>query len=383
MQRVNNISIFLIGTIFLVGCTVEPFLNKTRVSPPYKVSSNALALHKRLTVVDLHADSLLWNRNLLKRGSSGHVDVPRLMEANVCFQVFGVVTKVPWRGDPDNNPGTSDIIGLNSMIQCWPSRTWNSLLGRALYQSEKLENLIKDSKGNLFFIKNREELKELLAKKQKGEKVIGFTLGLEGVHALEGELSNLDKLYDAGFRMIGLAHRFDNKAGGSSDGVKKGGLSNWGRELVQRIQAKNMILDLAHSSPKVIDDVLKITKKPVIVSHTGVRGTCNSQRNLSDKHIIGIAKTGGIIGLTAFKRAVGGESLADTVAAILYVKKLVGVEHVAIGFDFDGAVTTPVDVTGLPLLTQLLLKEGLTEKEIRKIMGENAINLMLKFLPEK
>ncbi len=365
-------AVFLLGTILLSGCGVGRFLVGTRTPPPYHFNQDTIAVHKRLIIVDLHADSLLWSRDLLERGSFGHVDIPRLKDANVSFQVFGVVTHVPYGG-----------IGALSFFQFWPPRTWFSYSERALYQAEKLKHIVDKSNGNLIFIKTRDDLTRLITRKHQGDDVIGCTLGLEGVHALEGDLSNLNRLYDAGFRMMSLAHLFDNKSGGSSDGDQKGGLSPWGRILVQRIQEKNIILDVAHSSPKAIDDVLEITKKPIIASHTGVQGTCNNQRNLSDKHIIGIAGTGGVIGISAFKRAVCGESLSDTVAAIIHVKKLVGIDHVAIGTDFDGAVTTPIDTSGLPLLTQLLIKEGFTQAEIRKVMGENAINVMLKILPQK
>ena len=157
---------------------------------------------------------------------------------------------------------------------------------------------------------------------------VGALLGLEGVHA-EGSLSNLDKLYEAGFRQIGLAHLFDNEAAGSGQGVNKGGLTPFGRSLVKRIQEKHRVIDLAHASAQAIDDVLAITTAPGVVSHTGVKGDCNSPRNLSDAEVKGIAATGGVIGIALFEPAVCGARFEDTARAMRYLADLVGVEHVA------------------------------------------------------
>ena len=177
-------------------------------------------------------------------------------------------------------------------------------------------------------------------------------------------------------------HFFDNKLGGSAHGISKEGLTNFGKEVILEMQHKNMIVDIAHSSSKMIDDILSITTKPVISSHTGVKGTCDSVRNLSDDHIRGVAKTGGLISIAMFETAVCGIDAEATAKAIKYVIDLVGPEYVALGSDFDGSVITPFDITGLPLIVEELIKLNITEDNIRKVMGGNVKRFMLENLPE-
>jgi microsomal dipeptidase-like Zn-dependent dipeptidase len=142
-----------------------------------------------------------------------------------------------------------------------------------------------------------------------------------------------------------------------------------------------MALDLAHASPRVIDDVLTMTTAPVLVSHTGVQGTCEGPRNLSDDHVRRIAATGGLLGLAMFEGAVGGTSVEDTARAMRYTADLVGVEHLALGTDFDGSITAPVDASGLALLTEALMGQGFTDDEIARIMAGNALRVLCQVLP--
>jgi membrane dipeptidase len=107
---------------------------------PHKVSSRAVGLHHRLRVVDMHADTLLWGRDLLKRSSSGQVDVPRLLAGNVGVQAFTVVTQVPRGQNINRTSGNSDLIGVLAFMEHWPPRTWNNLMERALYQAAELRS---------------------------------------------------------------------------------------------------------------------------------------------------------------------------------------------------------------------------------------------------
>ena len=143
-------------------------------------------------------------------------------------------------------------------------------------------------------MRSRADLAEFLkARGSSGQNRTAALLALEGLHPLEGKLENVDKLYEAGFRMAGLTHFFDNELGGSAHGVEKGGLTPFGRDVVARLEEKKMLVDLAHASPKVVDDVLAIARRPVVVSHTGVQTTCPGPRNFSDAHIRAIAARGG------------------------------------------------------------------------------------------
>ncbi len=209
----------------------------------------------------------------------------------------------------------------------------------------------------------------------------GF-LGLEGAQALEGKMENLDRVYDAGYRMISPSHFFDTEIGGSAAGEKKIGLTSLGREWVGRMEAKHMIIDLAHASSATIRDVTAMATRPVLVSHTGVRGTCDNNRNLSDEQLRAVARTGGIVGIGYWDTAICGNDAAAIARAIRYAVGVIGVEHVALGSDFDGAVTEPFDASGMVLITEALLKQGLTEDEIAKIMGGNVVRFLGENLPE-
>ena len=375
------LSVLALGAMWILPPMLEKRMNRVELAPPYPVSVEAQALHQRLFVADLHADSLLWNRNLLKRELYGHIDLPRLQQANSALQVFASVTKVPMGLNFERNVPTRDLITILVLAQAWHPRTWRSLLQRALYASEKLHRFAAQSNGQIMLIEHASDLDELIARRQRDPKVVGALLSLEGVHALEGRLENLDVLYDAGFRMIGLHHFFDNQAGGSAHGVECGGLTQFGRELVQRIEQKKMALDLAHSSPQVVADALALARAPVFVSHVGLRGIADNQRNLSDEQARGVAATGGVMGIALFEHAVGGKTIDDTVRAMRYGADLVGADHIALGSDFDGAIATSIDVTGIARLTESLMRHGFAENEIEKIMGGNVLRVLKQILP--
>jgi microsomal dipeptidase-like Zn-dependent dipeptidase len=181
--------------------------------------------------------------------------------------------------------------------------------------------------------------------------------------------------------MMSPTHFFDNEVAGSAHGVNKGGLTEMGREMIRRMEAKQMIVDLAHASPRTIDDVLAMATRPVVISHTGVKGTCDNTRNVSDEHLRGIAKTGGVIGIGYWKMAVCGQDVQAIVRAIRHVVKVAGIEHVALGSDFDGAIGAIFDTTGLVKLTEALLADGFSEAEIELIMGGNTLRVLKATLP--
>ncbi len=354
---------------------------------PYSITEKSVKLHNSLTIVDWHSDSLLWNRNLLKRSDYGHVDIPRLREGNVAIQMFTVVTKSPADQNYMSNKADSDNITALAIIQLWPLASWNSLLERALFQATKLHNYAKEAPGQFKIIRNQSDLHNAL-KKRNIDKVQGKSrltmgmLGLEGAHALEGNLNNIRKLYEAGYRMIGLHHFFDNKLGGSHHGVSQQGLTDFGRAVILELNKYNIIIDISHSSQKVVDDVLKLSKKPVVISHTGVKGICKSYRNLSDWQIKKIALKGGLIGIGYWRGAVCDISPEGIIKSIRYAINLVGIDHVSLGSDFDGSTTVDFDTSELPVLTQQMLENGFTETEIRKVMGENALRFLAKYLPD-
>ncbi len=371
----------LLGVVAFVPAQVERGMNRVLNAPPYTASAHAKALHQQLFVADLHADSLLWNRNLLERSARGHVDVPRLIEGNVALQAFTIVSKTPRRMNIEANDDSTDNVTLLAVAELWPIRTWTSLKERALYQANKLHEYAAQSNGKLTLIKSKSDLEGYVARRQTEQSITAGFLGIEGAQVLEGKADNIDAMFDAGFRMMAPTHFFDNEIGGSAHGVNKGGLTALGKEVIQRMEAKKMLVDIAHASPATIDNVLAMATRPVMVSHTGVKGTCNNTRNLSDDQLRRIAKTGGVIGIGHWDTAVCGTDAKAIAKALRYAVNVAGADHIGLGSDFDGAVTVPFDTTGLVQITDALLGEGFSAEDIKKIMGGNVLRVLRENLP--
>ncbi len=382
----------VLGTVFvlLVGLAlaVLPALAErqaNRVAPHDRVeiSPAAKRLHDTLTIADLHSDTLLWARDPLDRGDRGHVDLPRLREGNVAIQVFPSVTKAPAGQNYDSNSADSDMITGLVMLQRWPPRTWTSLLERALYQAERLHEAQARAPEQMSIVRSRGDLDRVLAERRNGSERLAAILATEGLHPLEGELANLRKLWDAGFRILGLQHFFDNELGGSLHGESKSGLTPFGEQVIREMDELGLIVDVAHSAPAVVDDVLRISPRPFLVSHTGVYGACESARNLDDARMKKIAERGGLIGIGYWDGAVCDPTPAGVVRAIRYAIGLLGIEHVALGSDYDGATQVHFDTFELAVLTEEMLRQGFHGAEIRAVMGGNVARFLREWLPSE
>ena len=348
----------------------------------YEISDQAQQLHSSLLIGDWHADSLLWMRNLSKQYDYGHLDFPRMQQGNMALQMFTTVTKSPSGQNYERNSSdASDNITLLAMAQRWPAATWTSLAERALFQADKLYKLAARDPDNLMLIRSRIELAEFLERRQSNPTLIGGLLGTEGSHALDGDLDNIQRLFNSGFRMMSLQHFFDNKLGGSLHGTSGEGLTQFGRDAVNKMLALGIMLDVSHSSEQVVVDTLAISNKPLIVSHTGFQGHCPSPRNISDKLMEQIAAAGGLIAVGFWDGAICGNSPATVAAAIVYGIGLVGEDHISLGSDFDGTVTTSFDGSEMAVITQALLEANLSEQQIRKVMGENMLTYLQTYLP--
>ena len=355
---------------------IERGTNKVDGKPLLQISERAKALHPTLTIVDLHSDSLLWSRNFLDRAARGHMDLPRLEDGHVALQVLASTTKSPKGQNYDANSGDTDNITALVIAQLQPVRTWNSLLERSLWHAEKLHRAVAASKGKLVAVAGKADLNALLAARRGKAPPVGAMLSIEGLHGLQGDIANLDKLYTAGFRMAGLTHFFDNDLAGSMHGLKKGGLTPLGRQVVGAMEAKGMIVDIAHCSAPCVADILKMARRPVVSSHGGVQATCKVNRNLSDDQIRGVAATGGLIGIGYWDAAVCDTSPASVAKAMKHIRDLVGIQYVALGSDYDGATTVRFDTSQLAQVTQALIDAGFTDDEIRAAMGGNAIRVL-------
>ena len=345
---------------------------------PYPVSERARALHGTLSIGDWHADSLLWKRDLSARNGYGHVDFPRLREGNVALQVFTTVTKSPAGQNYEENAADArDNITLLAVVSGWPPRTWTDLTERALYQAQKLEGFIEAEDERVVLIREAADLDAVLESRAAGGDTLGVLLGIEGAHALEGDLANLDRLEAAGFRVIGLHHFFDNALGTSLHGQGKGGLTAFGREVVRAIAERGMVLDLAHSSPAVAMEVVAMTDMPLLVSHTGLNSHCDVTRNVPDAIMRAVAESGGTIGIGYWSDVLcSGDGPSDVAATIAAAIAVLGEDHVSLGSDYDGSVGTGFDASELPALTHALQEAGLTDPQIAKVMGGNMVRVL-------
>ena len=367
----------VIGALLFGPKYVDSKINQTSPHSPFEVSDKANKLHKDLLIGDWHADSTLWNRDLSNQYDYGHVDIPRLQKGNVALQMFTSVSKSP-RGQNYNKNETSANDNITSLVilQRWPIKTWSSLAERVIYQARKIRTLEKEDSQNFMLILSQSDLNDFMQKRKSNLDLIGGLLGTEGSHALDGELQNIERLFDEGFRMMSLQHFFDNKLGGSLHGISGRGLTKFGQEAIKEMLRLGIIIDVSHSSENVVKDVLSLSDQPILVSHTGFNGYCPSSRNISDSLMKEIAKKGGLVAVGFWDAAVCNNTPKSVAEAIQYGIKLIGAKHVALGSDFDGAVRPGFDSSELVAITHELLEAGVEESDIRLVMGENMFNFL-------
>ena len=386
MKLLKKLSItILVILLFVYGAgriwgpaSIDKRLNPLLEYTPPPLSAEAKNLHSSLMVMDWHADSLLWNRNFLNRNDYGQVDLPRLKEGNISIQMLTVVTKSPSGQNVHSNTADSfDNITLLAAVQGWPLDTINSLLERALYQSDKLADYVAAAKGELHWVRNQADFNAYLNNRDGSVAVL---LGTEGSHPLESSISNIDVMYNAGYRMFGLTHFFDNALGGSLHGTSKTGLTDFGKAAIKRFDELEVIIDLAHASEQMAYDVLALSNRAPVVSHTGLKGVCNTARNFSDDLMKAIAAKGGLIAIGFWETAVCDPTPTGIAQTIKYGIELVGANHIALGSDWDGSVKA-IPSNLVPHITAELLKIGVSEEDIRKVMGGNSVAFLQRWLP--
>ncbi|MEO1250791.1 MAG: dipeptidase [Pseudomonadota bacterium] len=368
--------IAIVAVFFVIPARMDAAMNPVLPHAPYEVSDEARALHTTIPVADLHADTLLWMRDPKKRQSRGQTDLPRLIEGGVRLQVFTAVTKSPSGLNYEENDASSDDITALAIAQRWPVAAWTSIYERAAYQAHRLQRIDEDYGPDFRMVRTSGELRTAL-----GAGALAGVFGIEGGHPFEGEIENFDRLYDEGLRVVGLQHFFDNELGGSLHGLSGAGLTDFGRAVVARANERGVIIDIAHSSEAVAREVLALSTRPVIVSHTGIKSFCDTPRNIADDVLVAVAEAGGLIGVGFWDGAICEPTVKRIAETVAYAVDLLGPDHVALGSDFDGTVATPLDASELPALTQALIDEGMDEATIAKVMGGNAVRFFLEQLP--
>lgn len=222
---------------------------------------------------------------------------------------------------------------------------------------------------------------------------VAALLSIEGADVIEGSLATLRMLYRLGVRMVGLVHSLRNLlADGVEDSRTKGGLSELGARVVEELVRLGVVIDVSHLSDSGFWDLIDLVKGPIVASHSNCRALCNHPRNLTDDQIRALAERGGVIGMNFAPfflvpdeklrtgRIANVEDLVDHVDHIL---NLVGPNHIGLGSDFDGIPSAPVgleDVSKMPNITKALVRRGYSEKDLKRILGENHLRVFKKVI---
>lgn len=327
-------------------------------------SDTARAIHTEHPPIDLHADTLMWTRwtgydmhrahepPLPAAALGGHVDLPRMHEGGMSAQFFGLVSL----------PLASRVRGMAKVVH------------------EQIDNLhaqIHARPGALRLVRTAAELRAARA-----EGALGAFLGIEGAHALEGELDNVGVFARRGVRYLGILHFSANEAGRPAFGRGRDdalGLTPWGFSLVERCEAEGVLVDLSHLNKRGFLDACSVATKPPIVSHTGVLGAYDHWRNIDDEQLRAVADKGGVVGVIFCPKYVGGDGLEPVVRHLRHIVDVVGEDAAALGSDWDGFIVPTAelkDPRGLPHLTDALLAAGMSRTAVGKILHDNVMRVL-------
>jgi membrane dipeptidase len=303
-----------------------------------------------MNIIDLHCDTLsaiTVNRKELF-SNSGHFDLVRGLESGIKIQFMAI-----FAGPQESTAALAEVCR----------------------QIEYYENQVHANQEFIYKLLSRQDLDANWTGKG-----IGGILHLEGAEALGKDKDILEFLFESGLRSMGLTWNNSNLlSGGIGAGKDAGGLSRWGREVVQEMDKMGIILDGAHISERGYFDLLEVYNKPLLVTHANSRTLCPHPRNLSDKQLLALKENGGIIGITQVSDFVKepGASLEDLLDHIVYIADLIGVKHLALGSDFDGAedIVMP-GVEGYIIWPELLTGRGFTPDEIDMILYRNALKIV-------
>jgi len=357
----------------------------------------SLNLHAQSIGVDSHIDTLQWvlndNRDLTQRANTGHVDFPRLQEGGVNAPFFALWVPTYYKGA--------------------------EAVRRTLDLRDAMQRVLDAHPGQIELALNAGDV-ERITKAGK----IAAILTVEGGHQIDDDLSVLRVYYRLGVRSMTITHfRNHNWADSSTDKPAHNGLTDFGKQVIREMNRLGMIVDISHVSDKTFYDVLSVTNKPVIASHSSCRAISDVPRNMTDDMLRALAKNGGVVGINfgegflnpkdaeLLKKTVNAISynepaltgqaldeyskkqffedeskprlsfgtIEDAVAHIDHAVKVAGIDHVGIGSDFDGISSPPKgleDISKMPALRAALRKKGYSEQDVRKISGENTLRVL-------
>jgi len=331
------------------------------------------------TLLDLHVDERGGGRSFFERSETGHIDLPRARDAGVGGGLFAVF--VPY-DEPLEMVRTDDgyRMPLAPAVDTERAREFtDDMLAR-------LSRLERESAGDLRVCRSVEEIRSAWA-----DDALAAVAHLEGAAAVEPDLSNLDSLYAAGVRSIGLTWSRPNAfATGAPFAYPRTpdtgpGLTDAGRALVRACEERGIVVDCAHLNAAGFRDVAETSDAPLVVSHAAVHDICPSTRNLIDAQLDAVGDSGGVVGISLAVENLrpDGEHGVDTPVSVVadhveYVADCIGVEGVALGSDFDGC-TVPEsvgDVTGVPTILDALRERGFNDADIEQFAAENWLRVL-------
>jgi membrane dipeptidase len=346
----------------------------------------------RRPILDGHFDTLqafyLPNQarqSFFQKNDTGHVDLPRAKSAGWCGGFFSIFVPLPTPSSMELNDGVNQyhrapIDDLMKPIE-FPYAHEMAKTGM-----ESLFDLEAKSEGSLKVVRKLVELQSALEE----DRIVAI-VHFEGAEAIDPGLDSLDEFYAKGLRSIGIVWSRPNSFGYGVDFRGQGspdqgpGLTQAGKELVKACNPLGILIDLSHLNEKGFWDVEKISSAPLVATHSCVHTLSPSPRNLTDKQLDAIGATGGVVGINfsvGFLRRDGGRvpetPLSELVRHFNYVAERIGVDHIAIGSDFDGT-TIPLemgDVTGLPKLMEALRRSGFDEEDLTKISYKNWVRVL-------
>ena len=389
----------------LLNCS-NPNNFMTNNSETTRVAGDPLSIHRRAIIIDMHADTAQRlvdeNADLQNRLPDGHFDAVRAKEGGLDAQFFSI-----WV-EPELFGGG----GARAMQ-------------RADIQIEAVRNLAAKHPETWELATTADDVRRIAAAGK-----IAALMGLEGGYAIDEKIENVERYYKLGVRYMSGAWSVSTSwAGSSGDEIgKTRGLTDFGRAVIREMNRLGMMVDVSHLSDKAFWDIVNTSTKPVIATHSGCRAITNVPRNLTDEMIVALAKTGGVVnvifypehiepGYSEQKKKVDAEiatlvqraseaergdaahkklardrvrsqeylkrlppvSVSRIVDHIDHIVRLVGIDHVGIGSDFDGVQAVPADlssVADLPNLTKELLRRGYSENDVDKILGGNMLRVM-------
>lgn len=312
-------------------------------------------LHFDSVVIDGHCDTLMASLNhgrcLSVRSDIGHLDLPRMKEGGVTCQFFACYIEPQFK--PDRG-----LKRAMQMIDCFFREIEGS--GGLAVQARSHDDIVR----------------------AKADGKIAAVLTMEGGECLDTDVSNVRILKRLGVMAIGLTWNERNMiADGVGEERTGSGLTNFGVEVIKEMNKVGITVDVSHLNVEGFWDVIELSSKPIIASHSNAKALCGHRRNLSDDQLIALAKNGGVTGMN-FAPAFVAEKDADLAGIIRHIEHinaLVGPDHIGLGSDFDGIDSTPrglEDVTCMPAITEELLRLGYSEENVKKILGGNFLRVI-------